>query len=139
MERRISELTVMLVASVLIAFPGCKAKEKEEQPAAPAAKTKGEPTIVAEHKAESYWTCPMHPEVKEKGPGKCSICGMKLVEKKVEQRETAAPEKAQMKVVLTCGMPGHPEFELGKEPADGKCPQCGMKLVKKEIPVREGN
>jgi DNA-directed RNA polymerase subunit RPC12/RpoP len=139
MKRRIFWLTVLLVASVLIAFPGCKAREKEKQPAAPAAETKGEPTIAAEQKAEGYWTCPMHPEVKEKGPGKCPICGMKLVQKKVGQGEAAAPEKAQMKVVLTCGMPGHPQFELGKEPADGKCPQCGMKLVKKDVPVKEGN
>jgi Cu(I)/Ag(I) efflux system membrane fusion protein len=26
-----------------------------------------------------YWTCPMHPQVKEKGPGQCPICSMTLV------------------------------------------------------------
>jgi len=26
-----------------------------------------------------YWTCPMHPQVKEKGPGQCPICNMDLV------------------------------------------------------------
>lgn len=27
---------------------------------------------------ESLWTCPMHPEVIQKGPGSCPICGMAL-------------------------------------------------------------
>jgi hypothetical protein len=27
------------------------------------------------------WTCPMHPEVSSDEPGRCSTCGMKLVEK----------------------------------------------------------
>jgi len=30
---------------------------------------------------DSYWTCPMHPEVVEEGQGPCPICGMDLVEK----------------------------------------------------------
>jgi Cu(I)/Ag(I) efflux system membrane fusion protein/cobalt-zinc-cadmium efflux system membrane fusion protein len=30
---------------------------------------------------DSYWTCPMHPEVVQDGPGDCPICGMDLVEK----------------------------------------------------------
>jgi Cu(I)/Ag(I) efflux system membrane fusion protein len=25
-----------------------------------------------------YWTCPMHPSVKQSGPGKCPLCGMDL-------------------------------------------------------------
>lgn len=29
--------------------------------------------------AASQWTCPMHPNVKQAGPGKCPICGMDLV------------------------------------------------------------
>ncbi len=29
-----------------------------------------------------YWTCPMHPEVHQSGPGKCPICGMNLEFKK---------------------------------------------------------
>ncbi len=31
--------------------------------------------------AEAEHTCPMHPEVKQKGPGKCPKCGMALVTK----------------------------------------------------------
>ena len=28
------------------------------------------------------YTCPMHPEVRQEKPGKCTKCGMALVEKK---------------------------------------------------------
>jgi predicted ATP-dependent serine protease len=31
-----------------------------------------------------YYTCSMHPEVKEDKPGKCPKCGMDLIEKKIE-------------------------------------------------------
>jgi rubrerythrin len=30
----------------------------------------------------SYWTCVMHPQIKQDKPGKCPICGTTLVEKK---------------------------------------------------------
>ena len=29
--------------------------------------------------AANEWVCPMHPQVKQPEPGKCSICGMDLV------------------------------------------------------------
>lgn len=32
--------------------------------------------------SEAAWTCPMHPEVKSAGPGKCPKCGMFLEKKK---------------------------------------------------------
>src|SRR3954451_24880947 len=31
--------------------------------------------------ASTLWTCPMHPEIVQDGPGVCPICGMKLVPK----------------------------------------------------------
>jgi P-type Cu+ transporter len=37
---------------------------------------KTEPTTVADMEAE--YTCPMHPEIRQKGPGACPICGMAL-------------------------------------------------------------
>jgi len=87
-------------------------------------KTEKQPKKV-EQEAETYWTCTMHPQVREKEPGNCPICGMKLVERKVS--------KPAAKLVLTCGMEGHPQFEPGTEPEDGRCPVCEMKLVEKEI------
>ena len=35
-------------------------------------------------KVKGCYTCPMHPEVMQKGPGKCPKCGMDLVFKKCE-------------------------------------------------------
>jgi hypothetical protein len=35
-----------------------------------------------EHSGETYWTCGMHPQIAQDGPGTCPICGMDLVEKK---------------------------------------------------------
>jgi membrane fusion protein, copper/silver efflux system len=41
-----------------------------------------------QHAAGEVWTCPMHPEIRESGPGQCPICGMDL---ELEQDEAAAP------------------------------------------------
>ena len=38
----------------------------------------GEPAVVAGAVAAGDWTCPMHPEVRQAGPGACPICGMAL-------------------------------------------------------------
>lgn len=36
-------------------------------------------------KNESYYTCPMHPEIKSPKPGKCPKCGMALVKKEIRK------------------------------------------------------
>jgi membrane fusion protein, copper/silver efflux system len=41
---------------------------------------KGE-TTPQEQTSETVYTCPMHPEVEQKGPGSCPECGMDLVPK----------------------------------------------------------
>ena len=38
-----------------------------------------------------YWTCTMHPSVREKGPGKCPICSMDLVP---VMKESATPARS---------------------------------------------
>jgi RND family efflux transporter MFP subunit len=35
-----------------------------------------------DHESESYWTCPMHPQILQDESGQCPICHMDLVEKK---------------------------------------------------------
>ncbi len=42
---------------------------------------------------DQLWTCGMHPQVIQKEPGNCPICGMKLVP--LRQDSGAAPAKAQ--------------------------------------------
>jgi len=74
---------------------------------------------------EGLWTCPMHPDVVAEEPGSCPICGMDLVEVKVEGEDAGHGHGDEL---WTCGM--HPEVLL-EEP--GSCPICEMDLV----PVRE--
>ena len=60
------------------------------------------------------YTCPMHPEVRQNGPGTCPKCGMAL--------EPETPSLAT-RIQYTCPM--HPEI-VRDEP--GECPKCGMAL-----------
>jgi P-type Cu+ transporter len=60
------------------------------------------------------YTCPMHPEVRKKGPGACPKCGMAL-----EPVRPTAPPAAE----YVCPM--DPEV-LQDHP--GSCPKCGMAL-----------
>ena len=109
----------------------------------------------ASAQTKAYYTCVMHPEIKQDKPGKCPKCGMTLVKKTVKvttaktvpkkeeekpkpkQTETVKPEQEkpnpqqqQTKTVYTCVM--HPEVQQDKP---GKCPKCGMTLVKKTVKV----
>ena len=61
------------------------------------------------------YTCPMHPEVRQPGPGTCPKCGMAL------EPVTVAPPAARTEYVC----PMHPEVV---RPEPGSCPKCGMAL-----------
>jgi len=65
-------------------------------------------------------TCPMHPEVRQPGPGSCPSCGMGL-------EPLQAPPPAA-RVEYTCPM--HPEI-VRDEP--GSCPICGMALEPRTV------
>ncbi|HLP97376.1 MAG TPA: heavy metal translocating P-type ATPase [Sideroxyarcus sp.] len=76
----------------------------------------------AEQPAKSgvMYTCPMHPEVHQPGPGSCPKCGMAL------EPETPIAETVE----YTCPM--HPEI-VRSEP--GNCPICGMALEPRNAAV----
>jgi Cu+-exporting ATPase len=61
----------------------------------------------------ALYTCPMHPEIEQQGPGSCPKCGMPLV-----------PLVPAAAAEYTCPM--HPEI---RSPTPGNCPKCGMALV----------
>ena len=65
--------------------------------------------------SSTKYTCPMHPEVVQDGPGSCPKCGMALV-----PMMPAVPPAAE----YTCPM--HPEIRRDRP---GNCPKCGMALV----------
>jgi P-type Cu+ transporter len=83
------------------------------------------PALEREPEGAEY-TCPMHPEVKQRGPGSCPKCGMAL-----EPATIAAPVT---RTEYTCPM--HPEI-VRSEP--GSCPICGMALEPREITGDEAN
>ena len=74
---------------------------------------------------EREYTCPMDPEVRQKGPGACPKCGMAL------EPVHVAPLK---KTEWTCPM--HPEI-VRSEP--GSCPICGMALEPRVVIHDEEN
>ncbi|MGL5445950.1 MAG: heavy metal translocating P-type ATPase [Rhabdaerophilum sp.] len=44
----------------------------------------------------TIYTCPMHPEVRQEGPGSCPICGMALEPEMISLDDTPNPELADM-------------------------------------------
>jgi len=58
------------------------------------------------------YTCPMHPDIRQQGPGECPKCGMAL-----------EPETPIRRIEYTCPM--HPEIV---QSGPGVCPKCGMAL-----------
>ncbi len=63
----------------------------------------------------ALYTCPMHPEVEQQGPGSCPLCGMALEPKEITPSAT--------RTRYTCPM--HPEVV---QDHPGSCPKCGMAL-----------
>ena len=73
---------------------------------------------------QGEYTCPMHPEIKQAGPGSCPNCGMTP-----EQVTVTAPSKRSE---YTCPM--HPQIVLD---APGSCPICGMALEPREVAAKK--
>src|SRR5688572_25342310 len=56
----------------------CAVRCMERFRANPAAFLEPQPVDAQSVSADVIYTCPMHPEVKQKGPGSCPKCGMAL-------------------------------------------------------------
>jgi Cu+-exporting ATPase len=80
----------------------------------------------AKTEPQGEYTCPMHPEIKQPGPGSCSKCGMAL-----EPATIPSPAK---RTEYTCPM--HPQIVRD---APGSCPICGMALELREVTAEESN
>ncbi len=70
------------------------------------------------------YTCPMHPEVRQDGPGSCPKCGMAL--------ERAAPAPPTARTQWVCPM--HPQIVRD---GPGSCPICGMALEPRVVTLEE--
>jgi Cu+-exporting ATPase len=76
--------------------------------------------------ATNVYTCPMHPEVREDGPGSCPKCGMAL--------EPESPAPAASRTQYICPM--HPEVV---QDSPGSCTICDMALEPRELLSEEEN
>jgi Cu+-exporting ATPase len=74
---------------------------------------------------EREYTCPMDPDVRQKGPGACPKCGMAL-----EPVDVAPLTRTEW----TCPM--HPEIVRD---APGSCPICGMALEPRVVTLEDRN
>jgi Cu+-exporting ATPase len=102
-------------------FQADPAKHLQPKPAAPLIQF----TAKKENPKADY-TCPMHPEVHNAGPGSCPKCGMAL--------EPATVEAPASRTEYTCPM--HPEIVRDKP---GACPICGMALEPRTVSADEEN
>jgi len=75
---------------------------------------------VTEVSGRGLYTCPMHPEIRQPGPGSCPKCGMAL--------EPETPSASAARTEYTCPM--HPEV-VREQP--GNCPICGMALEPRTV------
>ena len=82
-----------------------------------------EQEVTAETDASAY-TCPMHPEIEQAGPGACPKCGMAL--------EPMGVPVISSKTEYTCPM--HPEIV---QDHPGACPKCGMALEPRTVELEE--
>ena len=116
---------------------GCAAKFRADPehfltPAASPSPVSGAPAGEAgvagrpEGQGAAEYVCPMDPEVRQRGPGACSKCGMAL--------EPAVASAPAMRTEYTCPM--HPQI-VRAEP--GNCPICGMALEPREISLSQAN
>jgi P-type Cu+ transporter len=87
------------------------------------ARSPATPAIPADMDRE--YTCPMDPEVRQRGPGACPKCGMAL------EPVDVTPIT---KVEWTCPM--HPQIVRD---APGACPICGMALEPRTVTLEDRN
>jgi P-type Cu+ transporter len=102
--------------------PSCKSKfdADPKRYVQPDAKREMPPQTTA---SQAEYTCPMHPEVRQNGPGICPKCGMGL---------EPVSGTTSTKVEYTCPM--HPEI-VSDHP--GTCPKCGMALEPRTVQLEE--
>jgi len=104
----------------------CGAGCAEKFAADPEAYLEGE--AKAEAPEDAVYTCPMHPEIEQVGPGDCPICGMALEPKSVSLEADEGPSaeyvdmrrrfwiSALLSLPLLVGVMGHHLFGLAIEP-----------------------
>lgn len=102
----------------------CLAKFKTDPDAFTGKKEAGPTALPQPQEGDRLFTCPMHPEVEQPGPGSCPKCGMAL--------EPKTPMASTGRTEYTCPM--HPEIV---QDGPGSCPKCGMALEPITVSLEE--
>ena len=74
----------------------CSARCQEKFAANPTQYLQSEPQVADPVPVGTIYTCPMHPEIRQPGPGSCPICGMALEPEIVSADTQPNPELADM-------------------------------------------
>jgi Cu+-exporting ATPase len=79
--------------------PGCKTKfaAETERYLSDAPDVGNDESAISDPQSAIEYTCPMHPEIVQIGPGSCPICGMALEPKEITLDDTPDPEFNDMK------------------------------------------
>lgn len=83
---------------------------------------------------ETEYTCPMHPQIRQKGPGNCPICGMALepVEVKLEMQEDDSEYRSMRLRFIVCTILSLPLLFItmgGRHVFDSIVPMHSLKWV----------
>ena len=100
---------------LLFALGALGCSDPAERPAEPSSAPAAVPGEPADDEI-SHWTCPMHPSVHAKEPGKCPICGMTLVpvlRKEIESGEIRIDAEKRERVGIRTERIGRGVLELG--------------------------
>jgi len=73
----------------------CRHERKQSEDSAQSASAAG---------TDGIYTCPMHPEIRQKGPGNCPICGMALEPETITGEEGENPELTDMRKRFWIGL-----------------------------------
>lgn len=107
-------LKATLIILALAVYSGCSYKSENEDHSSHQSKT------------EVYYTCSMHPNIKEKAPGKCPICHMNLTKVEIDSSDSMDNEK-NVTVKETWKCENFPEVT---SETPGVCPLDGSEMVK---------
>jgi multidrug efflux pump subunit AcrA (membrane-fusion protein) len=84
--------------------------------------------------AKSYYTCSMHPQVKEDAPGKCPICHMNLTKVELDDSEDQL-SMAEQKPVDQWQCKDYPDVTSAEK---GECPIDGTPMIKIDTSAMTG-
>jgi Cu(I)/Ag(I) efflux system membrane fusion protein len=126
---------VLIVLIVVLMWASWRLGRAAERP--PQTGTASVATAAPTEPAVEYYTCTMHPQIRQSTPGSCPICGMQLVPKYAgsddpgvkpvaSTQHVHAPAPAEKpKAWYRCTMPEC--GDVGSDDPDSRCPVCGMK------------